>query len=80
MLIGKKCPQCVRAFHLLVEEFMRSILQDERINSDDMLQEYSTEKSEKTRTTKRCGTVLINSLSLVFQFVRAENESDWSLH
>ena len=75
MLTGKKYPQCVRALCLPAEELLCPNLQDERISSHDIIQEYLKEKSEKSRTTK-----LINSLFLALQFIRAEREGDWPLH
>ena len=66
MLTGKKYSHCVSALRLLVKNFLCPILQDKRITSDDMPQEYSTEKSEKSRATQRWVSVLINSLFLVF--------------
>ena len=50
------------------------ILEDERINSHDMIQEYFTEKSEKSKTTKFWVCVLLNSFILAFQFIRSERE------
>lgn len=44
MLTGKKYSHCVSALHLLVKNFVSPILQDKRITSDDMPQEYSTVK------------------------------------
>ena len=50
------------------------ILEDERINSHDMTQEYFTEKSEKSKTTKFGVCVLLNYFILAFQFIRSERE------
>ena len=80
LLSGKIYPQCVRALRLLIKELLRPILQDERINSHNMLQEYLTEKSEKSRDIKLWAPVLINPLFLALQFISAEPEGDWLLH
>ena len=52
MLTGMKYRQYIHALRLLVEELLHPILQDQCIKSHAILQEYSTEKSKKTRTTK----------------------------
>ena len=79
MFTRKKYSQSVRALRLLVEDLLCPILKDERINSHNMLQEYLTEKSEKSSTTKFLVSVLINPLFLALQFVHAEWEGDWAL-
>lgn len=39
-----------------------------------MIQEYFTEKNEKSKTTKFWVCVLLNSFILAFQFIRSERE------
>lgn len=59
---------------------MRLILQDERIDSTDTLQENLTEKSKKSRNTKLWVSVLINPLLLALRFIRTEREGHLLLH
>ena len=55
MLTNKKYAQCVVALSLLIKELLCSILQDECTNSDNMLQEYLTEKIQKRQNHKTLG-------------------------
>lgn len=64
MLTGMKYRQYIHALRLLVEELLHPILQDQCIKSHAILQEYSTEKSKKTRTTKFWVSVLMQLLAL----------------
>ena len=55
MITEKKYPQCVRALRLLVKELLGLILDDELINSHNMLQECLTKNSEKSNNHKTFG-------------------------
>ena len=80
MLIGKKYPQNLRALRMLVEELLRPLLKDGKIDSHSKLMSVLEEKSNSSRTTKLWVDVLIKPIFLCLLFVRAEREGDWPLH
>ena len=80
MLTGKKYPQNVRAFRILVEELLRPLYTKHQMNCMDDLQQVLNDASRKSRTAKLWIDCLIRPGLLIMKFIRAERESDWPLH
>ncbi|KAG0698661.1 hypothetical protein GWK47_025997 [Chionoecetes opilio] len=80
MLSGKKFPQNVRALQLVVEEVLRSIIEQTPITSKHDLMSILEELASRSKTTKLWVDILIKPVFIMMMFIRAEREGDWPLH
>ncbi|KAG0723221.1 hypothetical protein GWK47_043072 [Chionoecetes opilio] len=80
MLSGKKFPQNVRALRLVVEEVLRSIIEQTPITRKHDLMSILEELARRSKTTKLWVDILIKPVFIMMMFIRAEREGDWPLH
>ena len=80
MLSGKKFPQNVRAMRLVVEELLRGMMVDEKIDSMEALLERLDDATAASKTSKLWVDCFIKPVLLTMLYVRAEREGDWPLH
>ncbi|KAG0714324.1 hypothetical protein GWK47_014367 [Chionoecetes opilio] len=80
MLSGKKFPQHVRALRLVVEEVLRSIIEQTPITRKHDLMSILEELTSRSKTTKIWVDILIKPVFIMMMFIRAEREGDWPLH
>ena len=80
MLNGKKFPQNVRALRIIVEELLRKIIQDSKVESYDELMLHLDDISGNSRTAKPWVNIVIKSVFIMMLYIRAEREGDWLLH
>ena len=78
MLLGKNCPNNVRALRLVVEELLRNVLPS--VSSYEDLFHELEQRYEKSKTCKLWVENLIKPVFLMMFFVRAEREAEWPLH
>ncbi len=80
MLTGRKYPQNVRALRLLVEKILRSVFDENDMESMEYIHRVLEAISEKSRTAKLWIDCLILPVFTMLKYIRAERESDWLLH
>ena len=80
MMTGKKYPQNVRAFRMLVEELLRTIFKNHDIDSKDDLNRALNEISSKSKTSKLWVDCFIQPVFTILKYIRSEREADWGLH
>lgn len=80
MLIGKKFPQCLRALRMVVEVILELILEDTSIRCYDDLIQSLENRANRSHTCRLWIDCLVKPMFIMMAFVRAERESDWTLH
>jgi len=78
MLTGKRYPQNFRALRMVVEELLRTMV-DEIDNPNDLVVLLES-RANDSRTTQLWVDMLIKPVLLMMLFSRAEKEADWPLH
>ena len=79
MLSGKNYPQNVRALRLVVEELLRTVINDNTQSYQDLMRELR-HRASLSRTCKLWLDNLIKPVLIIMLFIRAEREGDWPLH
>lgn len=74
MLSGKKFPQNVRAMRLVVEELLRGLMENERMENMEALIGRLDKAASTSKTTKLWVDCLIKPVLLMMLYVRAERE------
>ena len=79
MLSGKKFPQNVRAFRMLVEELLQPLFAKHNFQKmADLLQELDA-VSARSKTSQLWVDCLIKPVFTMLKYIRAEREADWAL-
>ena len=77
MLSGKKYPQNVRAFRMLVEEQLRPV--KHHVECMSGLLQALDDTASQSRTTKLWVDCLIKPVFVILKYIRAEREADCAL-
>ncbi|EDO50031.1 predicted protein [Nematostella vectensis] len=80
MLSGKKFPQNVRAFRLVVEELLRSLMSDGEVTTPEKLLRRLDDVASLSKTSKLWVDCFIKPVFIMMLYVQAEREGDWPLH
>ena len=81
MLIGKKYPQNVRVFTMLVEELIRPVFAKHHLECTIDLLQALDDTAYQSRTTTLWVDCLIKPVFVILKYnIRAECEADWALH
>jgi hypothetical protein len=80
MLSGNKFPQNVRAMRLVVEEILRSTIQNNNIGSMEDLLARLERSAGASKTSNLWVDCFIKPVFIMMMYVRAKREGDWPLH
>ena len=80
MLSGKKYPQNFRAMRLLVEEVLRSVIEEANFSSVIDIMTELDKRASCSRTVKLWRNNLIKPVIIMMAFSRDAHEGDWLLH
>ena len=80
MMMGKKFPENVRAFRLLLEVLLKPIFNKIKIETMDDLKTALDNLTPRSRTTRLWVDCFVKPILTVLKYVRAEREADWPLH
>ena len=80
MMTGKKFPENVRAFRLLLEELLRPIFSKATVETMDDLKGVLENLASRSRTTRLWVDCFVKPMLTILKYVRAEREADWPLH
>ena len=75
-LSGKKTPQNVRAFRMLVEELRRPVFAKHHLECMSDLLQVLDDNASQSRTTKLWVDCLIKPVFVILKYIRAEREAD----